>query len=97
MAKKVDHEERFYVALKRITAYMTPAQLRRASEREYGLDHAEALEMAYENVIEEARSVLRGYRRPKIQRANVSEATRNSSVVAEGVTAGETAPPEAQP
>lgn len=60
---KVDHEERFYVALKRITAYMTPAQLRRNAERQYGLDHAEALEMAYENVIGEAKHALRGYRR----------------------------------
>lgn len=64
MGKKVDYEDRFYAALKRITAYQTPAQLRRNSERQYGLDHAEALEMAYENVIEEARSALRGYRKP---------------------------------
>jgi hypothetical protein len=62
---KVDYEQRFYVALKRITAYMTPAQLRRESERQYGLDHAEALEMAYENVIDEAKEALRGYRRKK--------------------------------
>jgi hypothetical protein len=62
---KTNYEARFYVALKRITAYMTPSQLRRNAEREYGLDHAEALEMAYENVIEEARSALRGYRKPR--------------------------------
>ena len=60
---RVDYEQRFYVALKRITAYQTPAQLRHNSERQYGLDHAEALEMAYENVIEEAKAALRGYRR----------------------------------
>lgn len=60
---KVNYEDRFYVALKRITSYMTPAQLRRAAERQYGLDHAEALEMAYENVIGEAKHALRGYRR----------------------------------
>jgi hypothetical protein len=63
---KVNYEERFYVALKRITSYMTPAQLRRAAERQYGLDHAEALEMAYENVIGEAKHALRGYRKPKV-------------------------------
>lgn len=62
---RTNYEDRFYIALKRITAYMTPAQLRRNSEREYGLDHAEALEMAYENVIDEAREALRGYRKPK--------------------------------
>jgi len=60
---KIDYEDRFYVALKRITCYMTPAGLRRTSQRPYGLDHAEALEMAYENVIAEAKSALRGYRR----------------------------------
>lgn len=65
MAEKVNYEERFYVALKRITAYMTPAQLRRHSGHEYGLDHSEALEMAYENVIGEAKNALRGYRRKK--------------------------------
>lgn len=63
--KKVDYEQRFFVALKRITAYMTVKQIRRESETAFGLDHAEALEMAYENVIEEAKSALRGYRRQK--------------------------------
>lgn len=62
---KVNYEERFYVALKRITAYMTVTQLRRAAERQYGLDHAEVLEMAYENVIGEAKHALRGYRKPR--------------------------------
>lgn len=61
---RTNYEERFYVALKRITAYTTVAQLRRAAEKQYGLDHAEALEMAYENVIGEAKHALRGYRRP---------------------------------
>lgn len=64
---KVDYEARFHQALKRIRQYMTPAQLRRAAEKQYGLDHAEALEMAYENVIEEAKAALRGYRRPRKQ------------------------------
>lgn len=63
--KRANYEERFYRALKRITAYMPPEQLERNAEKQYGLDVAEAVRMAYENVIEEARSALRGYRRPK--------------------------------
>lgn len=71
---KVNYEERFYVALKRITSYMTPAQLRRAAEKQYGLDHAEALEMAYENVIGEAKCALRGYKRkPQARREAATE------------------------
>mgnify|MGYP001610757728 CR=1 FL=1 len=77
---KVNYEARFYVALKRITAYMTPAQLRRDSEQQYGLDHAEALEMAYENVIEEARTALRGYRKPRAGTVQPQQETAAPSV-----------------
>jgi hypothetical protein len=58
-------EERFRLALERIRAYMTPAQLRRSSWRSYGLKYDEALEMAYENVLGEARAALRGVRRSR--------------------------------
>ncbi len=75
MSAKVNYEERFYVALKRITSYMSPARLRRDAERGYGLDPAEALEMAYENVIEEAKSALRGYRRKRQSAAPSSVVT----------------------
>ena len=61
---KVNYEERFYLALKRITAYMTPKQLERTAEKSYGLDYVESLEMAYENIRFEAQDALRGYRRP---------------------------------
>jgi hypothetical protein len=63
--KRVDYEARFYVALRQILAYMTPEQMRRCAEKEYGLDHYDALEMAYENMQEEARAALKGYRKPK--------------------------------
>lgn len=80
---RVDYEERFYVALKRITAYMTVAQLRRAAERQYGLEHTEALEMAYENVIEEAKTALRGYRRkPRAGTAQPQEQAKAPSASA---------------
>jgi hypothetical protein len=65
MAQRVDYEERFEMALRRILRYMTPTQLRRHAERHYGLHYEEALEMAYENVQGEARSALSGYRRKK--------------------------------
>lgn len=62
---RVDYEARFHVALRRILAYMTPDQLRRASEKEYGLEFVESLEMAYENIQAEAKAALKGYRKPK--------------------------------
>jgi hypothetical protein len=63
--RKAAPEDRFHFALTRITKYQTPKQLRRSAEREYGLSYEEALEMAYENVLEEARGALKGYRKPK--------------------------------
>lgn len=60
-----EHEDKFYRALKRIAAYMSPERLRRQAEREYGLSYEEALEMAYDNIQGEAHAALRGYRRPK--------------------------------
>lgn len=44
--------------LKRIVNYQTPDQLRQSASDEYGLDYEEALEMAYENIQEEARAAL---------------------------------------
>lgn len=41
-------------------AYQTPAQLRRGSEKEYGLDYEECLEMAYENIQGEASFAVKG-------------------------------------
>lgn len=55
----------YYDALKRITKYQTVQQLRRNSEKEYGLSFEEALEYAYENVKEEAIRVIKGKQRPK--------------------------------
>jgi hypothetical protein len=61
----MSQELRYYDALKRITQYQTVDQLRRHSEKHWGVCFEEALEMAYENVIEEARIAIRGKRRPK--------------------------------
>lgn len=57
-------EQRLYDALKRIAQYESPAKLRRTAERSYGLSPDEAIEMAYENVIEEAKQAIKGVRRP---------------------------------
>ena len=61
----MSNEDKFYGALKRISAYMPASKLRAKSEKLYGLDGEEAIEMAYENVIEEAKRALRGYRKSK--------------------------------
>jgi hypothetical protein len=57
--------QRYFDALKRITCYQSVAHLRRSSEKEWGLPFHEALEMAYENAIDDARRAIRGKRRPK--------------------------------
>lgn len=59
------HELEYYSALKRISRYDSPGRLRRDAQRLYGMDYGEVLEMAYENVLDEARSVIRGKRAPK--------------------------------
>lgn len=69
MKKRMDYEARFAHALRRITAYMTPSQLRRECGRSYGLEYEESLEMAYENVLGEANAALKGYRPPRQQEA----------------------------
>lgn len=65
MKPSLQREQRLYDALKRITRYLGPDKLRRVSERKYGLDGDEAIEMAYENVLNEARSAISGLRRPE--------------------------------
>jgi hypothetical protein len=74
----VNNELRYYDALKTITKYMTVEQLRKRSEKLYGLPPEEALEMAYENVIFEAEEAIRGRRRPRVLRgvADRSDAER---------------------
>ncbi len=61
----VTNEQSFYLTLKRIAAYMDPETLLRKGETMYGVSGEEAVAMAYENVLEEARSAVRGKRMPK--------------------------------
>lgn len=60
-----NNEQLYFDALTRIAkAYMTPAQIRKAARDKYGLDYAEALEMAYENILAEAKGAIKGKKRP---------------------------------
>jgi hypothetical protein len=55
-------ERQLYAALKRIAGYQSPASLHRYAERDYVVGGSEAIEMAYENVIQEAKNALKGVR-----------------------------------
>ena len=60
------NEVRYYDTLKAIATARSPTWMRKFAAREYGLDNAaEAIEMAYENLIDSAQSAIRGRRRPK--------------------------------
>jgi hypothetical protein len=55
-------ELRLFDALIRIASYDPPGRLHQSSRREFGIDGAEAIEMAYENVIEKAKRATKGLR-----------------------------------
>lgn len=40
--------------------YQTPAQLKKNSQKQYGIDYVEALEMAYENIQNDAKFAVKG-------------------------------------
>lgn len=59
--KQKDQFNRMRSALRRIAnGYMTPAQIQR--DKEAGLDYEEYLEMAYENIQQEAKAACKGVR-----------------------------------
>lgn len=70
MAKKITITEKqaeqfnYMLAIHRKIArdYQTPDQLRKNSEKQYGLDYEESLEMAYENLQSEAGAAAKGVR-----------------------------------
>jgi hypothetical protein len=59
---KTDLEQRLYDALKRITKYETAERLLKNGERTYGVPGVEVLEMAYENIMIEAKRGIAGVR-----------------------------------
>lgn len=59
------HYAQMFAALQRIKAYQSPERLKKRAWSDWGLDDkGEAVEMAYENVLQEARSGLKGVRKP---------------------------------
>lgn len=54
-----------HAALRRIMRYQTTARLRINSQKDWGLDYTEAVEMAYENIQDEAKGGLKGVRLSK--------------------------------
>lgn len=52
-------------ALRRITKYDSVERLRNESENDYGLEFEEAIEMAYENMQNEAVAAIHGIRKIK--------------------------------
>lgn len=65
MTKEQQTIIRLYDALKTITKYQTPDQLRRSSQKSWGLDYEEALGYAYENIQGTAKNAIKGVRIPK--------------------------------
>jgi len=63
----IEKTQRLYDALKTIAQYQSPERLRKSAERQYGLGFEEALEMAYENVIETAKHAIKGMQRPELE------------------------------
>jgi hypothetical protein len=63
---KLQKQIELYDALKRISCYMQPETLKANSEKLYGVGAEEAVSMAYENIITEAKTAIKGVRRPKL-------------------------------
>lgn len=60
----MSNEQRYWDVLKRIaTEYQSSGKLRR-NAGQYGCSFEEEIEMAYENIQEEAKYAIRGRRRP---------------------------------
>lgn len=62
----VKHEQEYFDALKKIAREYRPSEWFEAhAEKEYGLSPDEALQMAYDNMQQEAANAIRGRTRPK--------------------------------
>ena len=64
LRKLLDERDRFWRALYTISKYMPPRELETKSERVYGLTPIEVIEYAYENVLNTAKAVIKGTRKP---------------------------------
>ena len=61
-AKEKQNYNRMREALIRITKYQTPDRMRKDSEKDWGVSFDEAIEMAYENIQQEAKFGVKGVR-----------------------------------
>ena len=68
-----DLETKLFAALQRIASYDSPEKLHRTAEKRYGLSGAEAIEMAYDNVREEAKAAIKGIRKPRTAQQSKGE------------------------
>jgi len=59
---------KMYSALSHIAKFDSPERLRRHSEKDYGVSYEEALEMAYENVLQVAKNAIKGLRIKRIKK-----------------------------
>lgn len=66
MGLALGKQQELFDALRKIAReYMTPDELRRSADKDYGVSYEEALESAYENIQLLAKNVTHGMRRPK--------------------------------
>jgi len=56
-----------------MASYQTPEQLRRHAESDYGCGYEEALEMAYENLLQTAKMAKKKLPRPRPSTIPISE------------------------
>ena len=62
----MSNEQKYFDVLKRIAVgYASTDELKQDSEQDYGLPYEETLEMAYENIQQEAQAAIKNKRRPK--------------------------------
>lgn len=59
---RTELELRLLHTLKRIASYDTPERMRRSSQKDWGVEFEECMEMAYENIQQEAKRAIRGVR-----------------------------------
>lgn len=64
MKPNLERELALWEALRKIASYDSPERLKRNALRQYGLEPEEVMEMAYENVLTEAKNAIHGKRRP---------------------------------
>ena len=79
MSKKIEITEkqaaqfnRMWTTLTRIKRYQSPGRLRKTSERLWGCDFEEAIEMAYENIQGEAAQAVRGIKKLELCTASTT-------------------------